>query len=115
MEAPRFRFVPSHCVAEALDLSPAELRRRWAYREGDATPTGQVLRSSVGAVAVLERAVEAGGFEAARARTRGGSGPDAIFPATSSLRSLANGAGKIPNRKQPKNFRRSAHGRRKTS
>jgi CO/xanthine dehydrogenase Mo-binding subunit len=57
-------------VAEALDLSPAELRRRWAYREGDETPTGQMLRSSVAAVAVLDRAAEAGGFEDARARTR---------------------------------------------
>lgn len=56
-------------VAEALGMSPAELRRRWAYRVGDVTPTGQHLTSSVAAGAVLERAVEASDFEAARART----------------------------------------------
>jgi len=56
-------------IAEALDLSPAELRRRLAYRRGDVTPTGQVLRHSVGAIAVLGRAVEASGFERERART----------------------------------------------
>ena len=28
--------------------SPLDLRRRWVYREGDTTPTGQVLRESVG-------------------------------------------------------------------
>jgi len=56
-------------IAEALEISPAELRRRWAYRAGDITPTGQVLRTSVGAEAVLERAVEASDFERARART----------------------------------------------
>ncbi len=54
-------------IAEALGISPAALRRRWAYRAGDATPTGQVLKSSVAAVEVLDRAVEASGFEQARA------------------------------------------------
>ena len=34
-------------VAEALGMSPLELRRRWVYDEGDITPTGQVLRESV--------------------------------------------------------------------
>ena len=34
-------------AAERLGISPAELRRRWAYVEGDVTPTGQVLRESV--------------------------------------------------------------------
>jgi CO/xanthine dehydrogenase Mo-binding subunit len=57
-------------VAEALDLSPLELRRRWAYREGDVTPTGQVLRESVAAVDVLEAAAEASGFERHRQQTR---------------------------------------------
>jgi CO/xanthine dehydrogenase Mo-binding subunit len=57
-------------VAEALDLSPLELRRRWAYREGDVTPTGQVLRESVGAIEVLEAAAEASGFERHRRQTR---------------------------------------------
>ncbi|MGH2457067.1 MAG: xanthine dehydrogenase family protein molybdopterin-binding subunit, partial [Candidatus Limnocylindria bacterium] len=57
-------------VAEALDLSPLELRRRWAYREGDTTPTGQVLRESVAAHEVLEAAAEASGFERHRQQTR---------------------------------------------
>ena len=35
-------------IAEALGESPLELRRRWVYVEGDTTPTGQVLRESVG-------------------------------------------------------------------
>src|SRR5437879_5946799 len=43
-------------VAEALEISPLELRRRWVYREGDITPTGQVLRESVGGIDVLEAA-----------------------------------------------------------
>jgi CO/xanthine dehydrogenase Mo-binding subunit len=59
-------------IADALAISPAELRRRWAYRVGDVTPTGQVLRESVGAGAVLERAVEAAEFERVRKRTAEG-------------------------------------------
>ncbi len=43
-------------IAEALDISPLDLRRRWVYREGDVTPTGQVLRESVGGIEVLEAA-----------------------------------------------------------
>jgi CO/xanthine dehydrogenase Mo-binding subunit len=58
-------------VAEALRMSPAELRRRNAYRLGDVTATGQVLRSSVAAVEVLERAVELAGYEAEAGRGRG--------------------------------------------
>ncbi len=56
-------------VAEALGVSPLELRRRWAYRPGDVTPTGQVLRESVGAGVVLERVAEAADYEPVRART----------------------------------------------
>ncbi len=56
-------------IAEALGISPVELRRRLAYRAGDITATGQVLRHSVAAVDVLERAVDAGRFEQERART----------------------------------------------
>ena len=56
-------------IADELGLSPAELRRRLAYREGDVTATGQVLKHSVAAVDVLERAEEASGFEQERART----------------------------------------------
>jgi CO/xanthine dehydrogenase Mo-binding subunit len=40
------------------------------YREGDVTPTGQVLRESVGGEAVLEAAAEASAFETHRQRTR---------------------------------------------
>src|SRR4051812_21558726 len=57
-------------VAERLGISPAELRRRWAYVEGDVTPTGQVLRESVAAHEVLERAVEAAEFERVRLQPR---------------------------------------------
>ena len=52
-------------VAEALGIDPIDLRRRWAYREGDVTPTGQVLRSSVAVTDVLEAAVKEAGWEAA--------------------------------------------------
>jgi CO/xanthine dehydrogenase Mo-binding subunit len=55
-------------IAEALDLSPLEIRRRNVYVVGDTTPTGQILRSSVAGEEVLERAAEAGEFERLRAR-----------------------------------------------
>ena len=67
-------------IAEALGESPLDLRRRWLYRPGDTTPTGQVLRESVAAEEVLERAAEAAEFERVRARTAGDRarrGPDA--------------------------------------
>jgi CO/xanthine dehydrogenase Mo-binding subunit len=54
-------------VAEALGISPLEIRRRNALREGAATATGQVLRESVGALDVLEAAADAAGFERVRA------------------------------------------------
>jgi CO/xanthine dehydrogenase Mo-binding subunit len=57
-------------VADALDVSPLDLRRRWAYRAGDVTPTGQVLRESVAAIEVLEAAAEASGYERHRHQTR---------------------------------------------
>ncbi len=53
-------------IAEALDMSPLEIRRHNAYREGDITPTGQILRESVAAHEVLEKAVEAADFETKR-------------------------------------------------
>jgi CO/xanthine dehydrogenase Mo-binding subunit len=56
-------------IAERLGLSPLEIRRRNLYRIGDETPTGQILRESVAAEEVLERAVEAAEFEGVRART----------------------------------------------
>lgn len=61
-------------IARTLGLNPFEIRARNAYREGDATPTGQVLKESVSAMAVLEKAKTATRFrrrhaanEAARA------------------------------------------------
>jgi CO/xanthine dehydrogenase Mo-binding subunit len=57
-------------IAEALDVSPLDLRRRWVYREGDTTPTGQVLRESVGGIEVLEAAAEASAFDRTQAQTR---------------------------------------------
>ena len=53
-------------LAEALGISPLEIRRRNAYRAGDTTATGQVLRESVGALDVLEAAADAAGFERVR-------------------------------------------------
>ena len=71
-------------IAEALGIDPVDLRRRWAYREGDVTPTGQVLRSSVAVTEVLEAAVKEAGWEAggAAGRPTGGAGkaPDAPGP-----------------------------------
>ena len=67
-------------LAEELGLSPLDIRRRNLYQVGDTTPTGQVLRDSVAASEVLERAAEAAEFEGVRARTtaarvrRGGAG-----------------------------------------
>ncbi len=55
-------------IAEALDISPLEIRRRNVYVPGDTTPTGQVLRDSVAGEEVLERAAEAAEFERLRAR-----------------------------------------------
>ncbi len=57
-------------LAEAMAVSPLELRRRWAYREGDTTPTGQVLRESVAAHEVLEAAAELAEFDRHSAQTR---------------------------------------------
>jgi CO/xanthine dehydrogenase Mo-binding subunit len=53
-------------IAEAVGVSPLDLRRRWAYRIGDETPSGQILRESVAAEEVLERAAEAAEFERIR-------------------------------------------------
>lgn len=58
-------------IAERLGVSPAELRERWAYREGDTTATGQRLRESVGAHEVLAHAVERSDFERVRVATAG--------------------------------------------
>jgi CO/xanthine dehydrogenase Mo-binding subunit len=55
-------------VAETLDVSPLDIRRRNVYEPGDATPTGQVLRDSVAGREVLERAAEAAEFQRLRER-----------------------------------------------
>ena len=56
-------------VAEAIGLSPLEVRRRNVYRPGGITPTHQVLRGDVAGEEVLERAAEASEFERVRAQT----------------------------------------------
>ncbi|MFL5777443.1 MAG: xanthine dehydrogenase family protein molybdopterin-binding subunit [Chloroflexota bacterium] len=56
-------------LADALGLSPLDIRRRNVYRLGDTTPTGQVLRDSVAGLEVLDRAAEAAEFEFLRRRT----------------------------------------------
>ncbi|MBA2720374.1 MAG: molybdopterin-dependent oxidoreductase [Chloroflexi bacterium] len=56
-------------AAEALGISPLEIRRHNLYRIGDETPTGQILSESVAAEEVLERAAEAAEFEGVAART----------------------------------------------
>ncbi|HEV8322092.1 MAG TPA: molybdopterin cofactor-binding domain-containing protein [Myxococcota bacterium] len=57
-------------AAAALGVEPLELRRRHHLREGDVTPTGQVLRWSVGSTAVLDRAEQVAGWTARRAAAR---------------------------------------------
>ncbi len=57
-------------IADALDASPLDLRRRWVYREGDTTPTGQILRESVGGIDVLEAAAQASAFDRHAGQTR---------------------------------------------
>jgi CO/xanthine dehydrogenase Mo-binding subunit len=49
-------------IAWTLGIDPFAVRIRNAYRQGDITPTGQVLKESVSAVAVLERAKAATRF-----------------------------------------------------
>ncbi|HEY6013918.1 MAG TPA: molybdopterin cofactor-binding domain-containing protein, partial [Candidatus Limnocylindrales bacterium] len=74
-------------IAEALGLSPLEIRRRNIYQLGDTTPTGQVLRESVAAGEVLERAAEASEFERLRGRpapARQAPSPSASGPAPAS-------------------------------
>ncbi len=55
-------------IAGRLGMDPAELRRVNAYRVGDLTPTGQVLRESVGALEVLSRTVKRADYEKKRTR-----------------------------------------------
>jgi len=86
-------------IAEQLGLSPLDVRRRNAYRPGDTTPTGQVLRDSVAAEEVLERAAEAAEFTRMRAMTgearqrRATSGAGGDDPLRSGPDRLASGIG----------------------
>ena len=57
-------------IADALDVSPLDLRRRWVYRTDDITPTGQVLRESVAGIEVLEAAAEEAAFDRHAQQTR---------------------------------------------
>ena len=56
-------------AAEALGISPLEIRRRNVYRPGGVTATSQVLGTDVAGLEVLERVAEASEFERTRART----------------------------------------------
>lgn len=59
-------------LAEKLNWTPQQFRRAHAVDFGDTTPTGQVLNESMGARAVLERALEKADFDAHEAQgTRG--------------------------------------------
>ncbi len=86
-------------IAEALGLSPLEIRRRNVYRSGDTTPTGQVLRGSVAGEEVLERAAEAAEFERLRTRLgsarsgRAGSGTVPGSPLRTGVERMASGIG----------------------
>ena len=86
-------------IAEALELSPLEIRRRNVYQVGDTTPTGQVLRGSVAGEEVLERAAEAAEFERLRGRhdaaraERSGSGTVPGSPLRTGRERLASGVG----------------------
>jgi CO/xanthine dehydrogenase Mo-binding subunit len=57
-------------IADRLRLSPLALRRRWVYREGGVTPTGQVLRESVAGLEVLEAAAQASEYEGVASHTK---------------------------------------------
>ena len=45
-------------IAHALEIDPADIRRKNLYREGDTEATGNVLPSGVSAVAVLDRCAD---------------------------------------------------------
>ena len=86
-------------IADALRLSPLEIRRRNVYRPGDTTPTGQVLRDGVAGEEVLERAAEAGEFERLRSRHgsarrgRDGAGIIPDSPLRTGVERVASGVG----------------------
>ena len=86
-------------IAEALSISPLDIRRRNVYIPGDTTPTGQVLRDSVAGEEVLERAAEASEFERLRSRLssarkgRDGSGTIPGSPLRTGVERIASGIG----------------------
>ncbi len=55
-------------VARQLGMDPGELKRMNLLAEGDTTPTGQVLRGSVGGRACVDSCFEASGYLAKRRR-----------------------------------------------
>jgi CO/xanthine dehydrogenase Mo-binding subunit len=55
-------------VARRLGRDPAELKLHNLLRQGDSTTTGQILRSSVGGVECVERALAASDYPRKRAR-----------------------------------------------
>ncbi len=50
-------------IAEALNMSPYEIRKRNCLKIGDEMPTGQILKESAGGMECLERAAEMSDFE----------------------------------------------------
>jgi CO/xanthine dehydrogenase Mo-binding subunit len=81
-------------IAEAIGMDPLALRRANAYRLGDTTPTGQVLRESVGALESLEIAVKRSDYAAKRARY-------AAENAEATAREAAEGANGRPRPRRP--------------
>ena len=79
-------------IAEALGISPLELRRRWVYRLGDETPSGQILRESVAGEEVLERATEAAEFERIRSQTAEARGARGARAPRQSVAQLTSGS-----------------------
>jgi CO/xanthine dehydrogenase Mo-binding subunit len=95
--APQTQFaVECHmdAIAERLGLDPVELRRRNAFVLGDVTPTGQVLRESVGTLEVLERTARRAGWTAKRARYE----RENAAAAEAESRAAGNGDGARPRR-----------------
>ena len=99
-------------IADALGISPLELRRRWVYRIGDETPTGQVLRESVAGEEVLERAAEAAEFERIRSADRASSARSAqgARSGTSAALTSPRGTHRARHRPRPRLARRRLHG-----
>jgi len=50
-------------LAKKIGISPVEIRKINAFREGSATPTGQILNNGVGILETIEQAVEKSGFK----------------------------------------------------